>query len=362
MKYLFFVVIIITALCQNLHAMEEKKTRLDIQSKVFSPEIISNIVINLLPKSGINTKEELIEFIKNFITLSKVNKQIHSSLDNELARTYIIKELAKKIKFPKIIKETLGVIPSQSPFFLLLTKVYITLESLKEYIQKDNILQTEKYLEEIHGTDFYIDGTPALDYVLEFGSTEMLKLFLDHGALIKPEDLKKIVSGQNRYKDAYNKIALLLSYGIDVNTKFSNGNTPLLESITLNLDENSLKIIRLLLEHGANANALSSDGGTALITLAYLPSSEIQLNIAKLLLAHEAQINKGTSNNNIFYALALSGNNNTALLNLFLKNTDPQTIDPEFLETAIALAKDDDSDDLAELIEQWAEENNISLD
>jgi cytohesin len=85
-----------------------------------------------------------------------------------------------------------------------------------------------------------------------------------------------------------------LAAGTDVNTKRSDGWTPLFMAISYAQKE----IIELLIAEGANVNAKSNDGETPLHYVAFVGQKEIPKEIAELLIAKGADVNAKTRSGN----------------------------------------------------------------
>ena len=126
-----------------------------------------------------------------------------------------------------------------------------------------------------HG-DFYIS---SLYFACDNGNFDIVKLLLDHDALIHSRDLR--VACEYNHLEV---VSLLLARGANVNAQCGvHGNTPL----TAALREGHLEITSLLLDRGADVNAQERDGDTPLI----IAVDKGHLEFARLLLDRRAVVN-----------------------------------------------------------------------
>lgn len=120
------------------------------------------------------------------------------------------------------------------------------------------------------------EGILPLRYAVKEGNSNIVKLFLEHGANPNAKDKSKetiLLTALSCLKDAqndynYNKykkiIGLLLNNGADINAASSVGHTPLgCVIICLNRLEDQLSFIKLFLQIGADPNAETGKGTAA---------------------------------------------------------------------------------------------------
>lgn len=107
---------------------------------------------------------------------------------------------------------------------------------------------------------------------------EMLEVLIDSGADINAKDqfgyTALFLVTNNPYfrhpasvatvKEHKKLVAMLLTKGADVNTKYENGNTPLHNAVGVSFQSDNLEVVELLIQSGADVNAKNSKGETPL--------------------------------------------------------------------------------------------------
>jgi len=149
-------------------------------------------------------------------------------------------------------------------------------------------------------------GETPLHYAATFGSTESVRLLLEHGA--NPNARNNAEATPLIY-GTYNldKARLLVEKGADVNAHARNGITPLMVAASVH---GNVETVRYLLDHGADAKALRDNGGDALQVAALKSETEaVRLLLAKGADAHRAD-----------------ASGVTALMNAFLNVGEPEMV------------------------------------
>ena len=134
-----------------------------------------------------------------------------------------------------------------------------------------------------------------------FGSIEIVRLLLDHGADpeanaegdIGEKPLHKMSYGQYRSPEDGVRVAqLLLEHGVDVNTRRQDRRTPL--HIASHFGE--FEIVQVLIDHSADVDAVDDSDKTPLhdVSEGEYESQEDGVRIAQLLLDHGADVNAKT--------------------------------------------------------------------
>ena len=121
-----------------------------------------------------------------------------------------------------------------------------------------------------------------LDWAISADNTELVKLLLDHGAIIGTTFLSA-AAGRGDVDIA----EILIAHGADVNAKDSGGNTALHAAAWDGRDE----VVKLLLSKGAEADAKRSDGLTPLINAAGPGAERHGKGCVEMLLAKGVNIN-----------------------------------------------------------------------
>ncbi|WKJ88822.1 ankyrin repeat domain-containing protein [Methylomonas montana] len=102
----------------------------------------------------------------------------------------------------------------------------------------------------------------AVGIAVRSGSMEILHLLLESGAKLDRAKAQDLLSGAVSYNHNPEIVKFLLSFGIDINAKISDGNSALHYAAR---DENSLPTLSVLLAHGANINARNDNGETPIM-------------------------------------------------------------------------------------------------
>ncbi|KAI9854363.1 MAG: hypothetical protein M1813_001266 [Trichoglossum hirsutum] len=152
----------------------------------------------------------------------------------------------------------------------------------------------------------------ALAEALQYGSVEVVQLLLEHGAKLATEDLICTTLFSAVWGDSTEKIRLVLEYGVDVNTRMSDGLTALI--IACQLNPIRMEAVRALLGNGANANTRTNDGSTALIEVCR--ATPIRMEVVRVLLESGASVNTMDGIGRTALSWALSGGSLEAILAL----------------------------------------------
>ena len=159
-----------------------------------------------------------------------------------------------------------------------------------------------------------------LDWAISFDNTELVKLLLDHGAIIEATflsqaagrgdvDIAEIFIAHGADVNAKDRggntalhaaawdgrdevVKLLLSKGAEADAKRSDGLTPLINAAGPGAERNGKGCVEMLLAKGVNINATDGDGETALHKAAYYGNKDV----VEILLAHGASINATNKN------------------------------------------------------------------
>lgn len=159
-----------------------------------------------------------------------------------------------------------------------------------------------------------------LDWAISADNTELVKLLLDHGAIVGATflsaaagrgdvDIAEILIAHGADVNAKDRggntalhaaawdgrdevVKLLLSKGAEADAKRSDGLTPLINAAGPGAERHGKGCVGMLLAKGANINATDGDGETALHKAAYYGNKDV----VEILLAHGASINATNKN------------------------------------------------------------------
>ena len=196
------------------------------------------------------------------------------------------------------------------------------------------------------------NGESPLYLACRSGKTELVKLFLSHGANPNIGTIDTNPLHAACRDDHCDSVKLLLEYNADVTVSDSTRKTALhraLESGTY-YSRNSDKIavmVQLLLSRGANVNAVSEDGETPL----YLACSKGYESVAKNLIEFGAKVD-GNSGKKLPLTAACR-NKHVSMVQLLLANganPNAQEEDTHSLSLPLLIAADDDKSELVELL------------
>ena len=191
------------------------------------------------------------------------------------------------------------------------------------------------------------EGKTALHIAAEYGHANILRLLLDHGAIVDPQ--RDSGSGFTPLLAAirdgsYDNVQLLIQRGADVDRESTSHDSPLMWAIDCWEED----IVSLLLESGADPNFQTSfgQGGNALHNTVYAPSS-FGPKISRLLVAKganlEAKYHNGQTPLQVAVGLARLG----MVSSLLELGADPFSVEDDTLpfgdgvdsETAMQLIK-----------------------
>ncbi|EAY17848.1 hypothetical protein TVAG_010720 [Trichomonas vaginalis G3] len=123
-----------------------------------------------------------------------------------------------------------------------------------------------------------LNGGSILDYVAPSCDKELIEFFIENGADITSTNLHSAANSNN-----YVCAEILISHGVNVNSKNNDGSSPLI----IAAKHGYVEIVKLLLSHGAFINETDNEGKTAL----YLALRHNSIDIVKLLISHGADVN-----------------------------------------------------------------------
>jgi ankyrin repeat protein len=150
------------------------------------------------------------------------------------------------------------------------------------------------------GVDFSYtnyDGWSALHIVAEQCNTEFIKLLLENGMKVDPDDFntsplsymlsyndengsigqKDVINGHTAYPRTLETVRILIDHGANPNSVDTLGMTPLMHAAS----DNNIEVMKLLIEKGVDINAVDDYGWTALMHASYslaLESTELLVN------------------------------------------------------------------------------------
>ena len=101
------------------------------------------------------------------------------------------------------------------------------------------------------------EGTPALKYAMVFGDVKTAQVLIEHGALVKDQDVLPEMAAYGRGGEAM--VRLLLDAGAEVDERTSGGYTPLVIAAGRGYTD----VVRVLLEAGADIHAVGASQRTA---------------------------------------------------------------------------------------------------
>lgn len=139
------------------------------------------------------------------------------------------------------------------------------------------------------------DGRTPLRFGLLYGSSEVVELLLDHGAVDKnhTEDPLCVASRETQ------KAELLLDRGANVNAACTLSYSPLMTAVI----NGNISLVQTLILYGADVNAINDHGSTVLVIALEQPAGEVTTEeIIRLLLADGADPNSESQ-----FAGSLSG-------------------------------------------------------
>lgn len=100
-------------------------------------------------------------------------------------------------------------------------------------------------------------GRPALKYAMVFGDVKTAQVLIEHGALVKDQDVLPEMAAYGRGGEAM--VRLLLAAGAEVDERTSGGYTPLVIAAGRGYTD----VVKVLLEAGADIQAVGASKRTA---------------------------------------------------------------------------------------------------
>ncbi len=369
-------------------------------------ELIYKIVLNLLPKT-INSKDQLIQFIKELSRLSMTNTNLYVVLQDSDFLDHLSIEIARRFDSISngifITDNALNYLREYQPvlygsvedwveinvnplFIYMLGNTAKTLKNVDNSIKQNNAGELQKLLVVLNNKEYGLYLLHAYIYTIKPKLfTILLKFTNPSAAIFKPYISKLLLpfftynyniknhpqAANNDANDAYKKLKKIIKLGLSPNESIQDPvatysiNGPLLNVIMVdsvnNLNKKYIKLIFFLLERGANINGIDSSGSTPLISLCRNKPSPLIYKLVQLFLKHGANVNVIDKLNSSAFSLA-AHHDNLPIVKLLLQYANPKTLNPEIIKKVISIAvnKDDEQSKLIlEAIDTWAIINNF---